>query len=106
MKVMKACLGLAVALTLALAASGCSGGCPIHRLLMGGKKVTQAPGPQTVCPVMGGAINKKLYVDSEGKRIYVCCPGCLATVRNDPAKYIKQLEGAGVVLDKVPPAQP
>ena len=58
--------------------------------------------PQAKCPVMGGAIDKKLYVDHDGKRIYVCCSGCLGKVREDPAKYIKMLEDQGVTLEKVP----
>ena len=58
--------------------------------------------PQTICPIMGGKINKKLYVDHAGKRIYVCCPGCLGKVKKDPAKIIKQLEAQGITLDKVP----
>jgi YHS domain-containing protein len=57
---------------------------------------------QTTCPVMGGKINPKLYVDADGKRIYVCCRGCIAAIRKDPAKYISKLEGDGVVLEDVP----
>jgi len=56
---------------------------------------------QEKCPVMGGAINKKLYVDHGGKRIYVCCQGCIAPVEKDPAKYIKALEAEGVTLETV-----
>ena len=111
MKMVKACLGVALALSLVVAASGCCGSCsscPIHRLLFGSKKaeVKQAPGPQTVCPVMGGKIDRKLFVDYEGKRIYACCEGCLPKIRKDPAKYVKQLEDAGVVLEKVPAETP
>lgn len=66
--------------------------------------------PQTLCPVMGNAINKKLYVDSGGKRIYVCCAGCISTIKEDPAKYIKKLEDQGITLEKTPttpaPSQP
>ena len=58
--------------------------------------------PQTACPVMGGAINRNQYVDHDGKRIYVCCQGCLAPIRRDPAKYIQKLEKEGVSLDPVP----
>jgi len=40
---------------------------------------------QTTCPVMkGGKINKKLYVDHNGKRIYVCCKVCINKVKADP----------------------
>ena len=38
---------------------------------------------QTVCPVMGEKINKELFVDVDGKRIYVCCDGCIAEVKAD-----------------------
>lgn len=57
---------------------------------------------QTMCPVMGNAIDKKLFVDFEGKRIYVCCAGCLETVKKDPAKYIKEMEAQGITLFKAP----
>ena len=60
---------------------------------------------QTMCPVQGEKINKKLFVDSEGKRIYVCCPMCLPAVKKDPAKYIKQIEDQGITLDKAEPAK-
>lgn len=63
---------------------------------------TAAPAPQTVCPVMGGKINKNLFVDYAGKRVYVCCPGCLPGLKADPAKYISQLEAKGVKLDVTP----
>ena len=56
---------------------------------------------QTVCPVMGGTIDKALYVDSNGKRIYVCCEGCIDKVKADPSKYISKLETEGVTLEKV-----
>jgi len=64
---------------------------------------TAAPAKtQSTCPVMGGEVDKKLYVDADGKRIYVCCTGCLEKVKADPGKYIKLLEAQGVVLDKTP----
>ncbi|MCX7010893.1 MAG: hypothetical protein NTY53_27245 [Kiritimatiellaeota bacterium] len=64
---------------------------------------TAAPSqPQTVCPVMGGKINTNLFVDAEGKRVYICCPGCLGDLKADPAKYIKKLEAQGVKLEPAP----
>lgn len=54
---------------------------------------------QTTCPVMGDKVNKDLYVDHDGKRVYVCCKGCIDAVQKDPQKYIKKLEDAGVALD-------
>jgi hypothetical protein len=57
---------------------------------------------QVICPVLGGEIDKKLYVDVKGKRIYVCCRGCLALIKADPDKYIKILEDQGVEIEKAP----
>lgn len=57
---------------------------------------------QTICPVMGGKINKSVYVDVEGKRIYMCCKGCEGAIKKDPAKYIKKLEADGVTLEAAP----
>mgnify|MGYP006295578071 CR=1 FL=1 len=54
---------------------------------------------QQKCPVMGGKINKQLYVDHDGKRIYVCCKGCIPKVKKSPQKYIDKLEAAGVAPD-------
>lgn len=57
---------------------------------------------QTVCPVMGGPINKELYADVMGKRVYVCCAGCLEKIKQEPEMYIKKLEDSGVVLENTP----
>lgn len=59
-------------------------------------------GPQANCPVMGGAVNPKLYVDANGYRIYVCCGGCIAAVKADPAKYIDKMKAEGAELEKTP----
>lgn len=55
---------------------------------------------QTTCPVLREAINKSLYVDFQGKRIYVCCGSCIEEVKKDPGKYIKKLEAQGIILEK------
>ena len=59
---------------------------------------------QTACPVMGGQVNTNLYLDAAGKRIYVCCTGCIGEVKKDPEKFIKKLEAEGITLDKTPGA--
>ena len=65
----------------------------------GGKKEVKV---QTTCPVMGGKINKDIYVDHDGKRVYFCCKACPAMFNKDPEKYIKKLEDEGVTLEKAP----
>ncbi|OGV58932.1 MAG: hypothetical protein A2X49_02795 [Lentisphaerae bacterium GWF2_52_8] len=66
------------------------------------KQKTQEKKVQTECPVMGKKINKSLFVDYDGKRIYVCCSGCIGTVKADPGKYIKEIEAKGIVLEATP----
>ena len=46
---------------------------------------------QTVCPVMEGAINKDIYVEYKGKKVYFCCEACKATFEKEPERYIAQL---------------
>jgi Cu(I)/Ag(I) efflux system membrane fusion protein len=61
--------------------------------------------PQTHCPVMGGKIDRKVFTDYRGKRIYFCCPGCDATFKKDPEKYLEKLREAGVKLEDAPGAK-
>ena len=58
--------------------------------------------PQTKCPVMGYAINKKLHADHNGKRVYFCCPSCESEFKKNPEQYIKKLEEQGVELENTP----
>lgn len=46
---------------------------------------------QTTCPVMGGAIDKSIFVEYKGKKIYFCCKGCVDTFQADPEKYLAKL---------------
>jgi len=46
---------------------------------------------QKVCPVMGGKINKELYTEYKGKKVYFCCPGCKEKFEKEPDKYISKL---------------
>ncbi len=67
-------------------------------------KTATAGKPQTTCPVMGGPIDRSIFVDAAGKRIYLCCGGCVGKVHKEPGKYIQQLEAAGIVLEAAPAA--
>ena len=57
---------------------------------------------QTKCPVLAGDINKQVYADYQGKRIYFCCAGCDAEFKKDPEKYMKKLKEQGVTLEPAP----
>jgi len=84
--------GISLMLCVALLLAGC------------GKsdQVQAKAGPQTTCPVMGNPIDKKYYVDYQGKRVYFCCPACPAKFKADPEKYIKKMKDQGVELENTP----
>ena len=46
---------------------------------------------QTTCPVMGGPVNKAVFTEYEGKKVYFCCPGCDEKFKADPEKYLSKL---------------
>jgi YHS domain-containing protein len=78
----------------------------------GAKPETSAPPtgemkgqPQTTCPMMdGNKINKSIFLDYKGKRIYFCCGACPALFQKDPDKYMKQMQAAGIALEDAPAA--
>jgi len=57
---------------------------------------------QTTCPILGGAIDRRLYVDYKGYRIYFCCKGCPEQFMENPEKYMKIIRESGVTLEKAP----
>jgi YHS domain-containing protein len=46
---------------------------------------------QTICPVMGGKINKDIFTEYKGKKVYFCCPACKPEFEKNPEKYIDKL---------------
>jgi YHS domain-containing protein len=47
---------------------------------------------QTTCPIMdGNKINKDIFVEYQGKKVYFCCAGCEKVFKEDPEKYIAKL---------------
>ena len=66
-----------------------------------GSEPVQA-GEQKTCPIMkGNPIDKKVYADHDGKRVFFCCGGCINTFKKDPAKLMKEMESQGIELEKV-----
>ncbi|MBU1139553.1 MAG: TA0938 family protein [Proteobacteria bacterium] len=57
---------------------------------------------QTTCPVMGGTIvNKELYADYKGERVYFCCAACPSQFAKDPQKYINKMKEMGQEPEKI-----
>jgi YHS domain-containing protein len=61
--------------------------------------------PQAICPIQGGKIDKSIYTDYQGKRIYFCCSGCIDDFKKDPDKYLKQMQQQGITLEQTPGAK-
>lgn len=57
---------------------------------------------QENCPMLGGPINKKIYADHKGKRVYFCCPMCISEFKKNPDEVIKKMEAEGIKLDETP----
>jgi len=53
---------------------------------------TTASVEQTTCPVMdGNKINKNVFVEYKGKKVYFCCADCKAKFLAEPEKYVAKL---------------
>lgn len=58
--------------------------------------------PSTVCPVTGaelGSMGEPVDVTIGGRRVRVCCPECVATVKADPDKYLPSGDAASAERD-------
>lgn len=40
---------------------------------------------------MGKAIDKKIYTEYKGKKVYFCCKECLEKFKAEPEKYLSKL---------------
>ncbi len=65
------------------------------------KEAVKSESAQTLCPVMGNEINKDVYVDHEGHRVYFCCEPCIEKFKADPDKYLKSMKSQGIKLEEV-----
>jgi YHS domain-containing protein len=77
----------------------------LAKLAKEGIELEKTPVPQTLCPVLGGQIDKQVFVDYGGKRVYFCCQNCLDKFKTDPKGYIKKMEDKGITLEKTPAAE-
>ncbi|MBM4103852.1 MAG: YHS domain-containing protein [Planctomycetes bacterium] len=47
---------------------------------------------QTKCPVLpNNPIDKNVFVEYKGKKVYFCCEACKAEFNKDAEKYVKDL---------------
>jgi YHS domain-containing protein len=54
--------------------------------------VTTVATEQKTCPVMeGNPINKNIFVEYKGKKVYFCCKGCPEKFLANPDEYVAKL---------------
>ncbi len=46
---------------------------------------------QTTCPVMGNEIDKSIFVEYKGQKVYFCCPPCKEKFQANPEAYLVKL---------------
>src|SRR3972149_1469438 len=47
---------------------------------------------QTTCPVMdGNPIDKNVFTEYKGQKVYFCCPACIDKFKAEPEKYAANL---------------
>ena len=55
---------------------------------------------QTTCPVNGKKIDKALFVDYQGRRVYFASEKCMKKFSKEPAKYLAKLDEQSHEHDK------
>ena len=75
---------------------GMEGSEPMAPMAMADVQVT--PGTQTMCPVVPTHPIKDVFIDYDGKRIYLCCAGCIDKFNAEPETFISKMEADGVVF--------
>jgi YHS domain-containing protein len=58
-------------------------------------------GTQTHCPIGGGEVDKSVFEDYQGQRIYFCCPGCEGPFLADPEAHLTAISAKGQTVASV-----
>jgi YHS domain-containing protein len=105
--------GILVSGTLLFAFAGCAGGegaepgTPTEARASGERNPPTTAAaeiplkPQETCPVMGGKIDKHVFTDHRGKRVYFCCARCVPEFKMNPELYLKVLKDRGEKVEDV-----
>ncbi len=72
--------------------SGCGGSHVYSQMLShNGDKTLAASKEQSVCPVMEMTIDKNVFTEYKGKKVYFCCPACIGKFLAETEKYVEKL---------------
>ena len=62
----------------------------------------QAPKTQATDALSGKPINRNVYVDYKGKRVYFCCDDSKQSFKKNPAVFLRRFKEQGVILANTP----
>lgn len=51
---------------------------------------------QTNCPITGDPIDKTVFTEYKGQKVYFCCSRCIAKFNKDPQKYLTAMRAKQV----------
>lgn len=66
------------------------------------KALADLPKIQVLCPVSGDPADRKVFVETAGKRVYFCCKGCINKYQTNPGKYASALANSYTYQTKCP----
>ena len=75
-------------------------GCPFTKAAIASGTSGELTNPQTVCPIMGEPIDKSVFEDADGYRVYFCCASCKDKFNQDPKGIIQKMQDEGITLEK------
>lgn len=66
-------------------------------------EIKGTPGqPQTVDVISGKPVNRMVYTDYDGERLYFCCDESKKAVQKNPQWYLQKIREKGIALEKAP----
>ncbi|MBN1795110.1 MAG: YHS domain-containing protein [Sedimentisphaerales bacterium] len=91
MKTLKTIILMALLAVLVVGLTGCKKKSePVGTTV--GQEVVADVTEQKTCPIMdGNPIDKNIFVEYKGKKVYFCCAGCKEKFEADPGKYVSKL---------------
>lgn len=66
------------------------------------KAMAARPKVQVTCPVSKEPVDQDVFVESNGKKVYFCCKGCVNKYQRDPSKYAAALANSYTYQTKCP----
>ncbi|UCC32818.1 MAG: YHS domain-containing protein [Phycisphaerales bacterium] len=66
------------------------------------KALADRPKVQVTCPVTGKPVDKKVFTEHNGEKVYFCCENCIGKFQKEPGKYKRALASSYTFQTKCP----